>query len=180
MSIETPAPHCEECDVDHALKVTIRNPSFGLTFARLAGQETWNVESSAVAGLAFPADFALIALKPQANYDTGIVLNGSGTTLRVSEGDAGTNTHLVESSAEIILSSGAKIHHYNETMKNGKLGFDPASLSKVRSSYIDDPRYAEPSWPTDPNLVYAGQTDTKAIADCPVEVTDLVDDERHQ
>ena len=107
VSIETPAPHCEECDVEHALRVTIRNPSFELTFARLAGQETWNVESSAVAGLAFPADFALIALKPQANYDTGIVLNGSGTTLRVSEGDAGTNTHLVESSAEIILSSGA-------------------------------------------------------------------------
>ena len=185
VSIQTPAPYCDQCDADYAVKVTIRHLGFELTFARLVGQDTWDVEAAAVAGLQFAGKYALIALKPQSNYDPGIVLNGSNTTLDVQTGDIGTNTHLVESSGDVILDSGFYVRHYNDTMKNGKLGFTPASMGKDLGTLIKDPGYQEPVWPdkgTNPELFYDGQNDANASTPCdevaslPSVVQDHIDD----
>jgi hypothetical protein len=172
VSIRTPAPHCEQCDVNRAVKVTIRRPDHPLTFARLAGHGDWNVESSAVGAIDYAGKYALIALKPQDNYDPGIVLNGAGTQVQVDNGDIGTNTHLIEEPGQVVFTDTAQwIYHYNPTTKSGKLGFEPATMSRVKTSYIADPVYTGPSWPA---VKYDGQSDPNAFEDpCPSAVANL-------
>ena len=116
VSITTPAPHCDRCDPNRAIKVTVRHPAYPLSFANLVGQRDWNVESSAVAGIDFTGKYALISLKPQDNYDPGVVLNGSGTRVVVENGDIGTNTHLIEEPGQVVFTDSAQwIYHYNAT-----------------------------------------------------------------
>ena len=181
VSIRTPSPECVDCDNDRAVKVTVRHPDFDLSFARLVGQSNWNVESSAVAGIQYTGKYALLALKPQTNYDTGIVLNGSGTVVQVDSGDIGTNTHLVESSGNVVLDPDYKLRHYNDTMKNGKLGYSPANMGEDLDVLIDDPNYGGPAWPVksvNPTLYYAdreaGEVDCGSLT-LPTTVNDLVD-----
>jgi hypothetical protein len=75
---------------NRAVQVTVRHPAYPLTFARLAGQNVWNVQASAVAGLVLPGKYALLALKLDDHFDKGIRPNGGGAKVEV--GDVGTNT----------------------------------------------------------------------------------------
>jgi len=64
VSIETPSPSCVTCEPHRSVQVTVRNPSYRLTFAGLVGQTEWNVQATGVAGLKFAGKYAVQTLRP--------------------------------------------------------------------------------------------------------------------
>src|SRR5438093_13585285 len=50
VAIRTPSPSYVDCEPERCIQVAIRQPSFGLTFARIFGQNNWSVNVSSVAG----------------------------------------------------------------------------------------------------------------------------------
>lgn len=104
VSVKTPAPSCVSggCSVDanHAVQVTVRQPNFSLTFARIFGINNYSPSVTSVSGTQFPAQYALLTLQPpdikhngtDANIDKDLTVNGNGTVLDIVQGDIGTNT----------------------------------------------------------------------------------------
>ncbi|MEA2026275.1 MAG: pilus assembly protein TadG-related protein [Chloroflexota bacterium] len=122
VSIETPSPSCVNCEPLRSLQVTIRNPSYGLTFAALVGQADWNVEATAVAGLQFVGKYAVQTLRPPHPLPNSIDQNrenisvdGTNTWVSVPRGDIGTNTSaFTNSGGTITLATGFRIDHIDD------------------------------------------------------------------
>ena len=64
VSIKTPSPTCSACDPLRSVQVTVRQPNFGLSFARAFGSAEWNVGTTSVSGLTFGRAYAIITLRP--------------------------------------------------------------------------------------------------------------------
>lgn len=120
VSIKTPSPTCVLCDSDHSVQVTVRNPTFQLSFSRVLGIGSWNVATTSVAGLAFARSYAIMTLRPpKASGSTfnvnDIVLSGNNTTVNVNQGDVGSNANMDYSGTGTVvnLDSGYGMYYFD-------------------------------------------------------------------
>lgn len=154
VSIKTPAPACVACDPDRAVQVTVEQPGFDVTFARVFGQTTWNVSLTSVAGMDFTASYGVVTLRPvnvrrngtDANQND-IDVNGSNTRLFIVGGDVGSNTTaLTNSDGYISLEPGYRIYHIDDITPdpwNKDLAGNPQG--RLLEDQILDPQYRYPS-----------------------------------
>lgn len=119
-SIITPIPPgaCATCDPTRSIQVNFADPTFGLTFARILGQSTWNVESISVAGLQFNKSYTIVALRPpkgEAIPDVRSMRVDGGTHVFVSRGDVGTNANMTYGGTNswIQLDSGYQMFYFD-------------------------------------------------------------------
>jgi Flp pilus assembly protein TadG len=89
-----PAGLCVTCDPTSSVLVSIVRPQLRTFLAGIFGQTTWSPGRASVAGSGFGPSFAIQVLQypgtPTECDD--IMLNGSGTIVKVVNGDVGTNT----------------------------------------------------------------------------------------
>jgi Flp pilus assembly protein TadG len=153
VSIKTPSPSCVACSPNRSVQVTVRNPTYGLTFSRLFGQASWNVASTSVAGLTYSKSYTIVTLRPPKqlgnpeNFDVrDITLDGNNTKVRVMIGDVGSNSNMNYSGtgAELILNPDYDMWYFDPN--NGPLWSNPPSPPGQKlSSLISDPNYVAPS-----------------------------------
>jgi Flp pilus assembly protein TadG len=153
VSIKTPAPTCVLCgNGNHAVQVTVSNPSFQLSFSRILGVDHWNVATTSVAGLGFGQSYALMTLRPpSATAPSGvrdIEING-GTHVVINRGDAGSNANMIYSgtaNSKLILDPDYGMYYFDPA--NGPLWAPPnpadPSPNKIYSLILD-PGYVIPS-----------------------------------
>ena len=155
VSIKTPSPTCVFCAPTHSVQVTVRNPVFWLSFARVLGQDQWNVSSTSVAGLTFSSHYALITLRPPKPLPNGLDQNredidvdGTRTRLNILQGDVGTNTSaFTNSGARITLASGYFIDHIDDITPD-PWWQDPVTgepVGRLITDLIEDPDYPYPT-----------------------------------
>lgn len=150
VSIQAPSPTCLDCEPERAIQVSIRQPSFGLTFGRIFGQNQWTVTSTSVAGIVHPRRYGVVVLrppKPRANGSDANVkdidLTG-GSVVRVVNGDVGTNTNMNysgggSSPSRMELTAGYAVYHY------GAVKDWPGDPRGVQvTTLIEDPNYPIP------------------------------------
>jgi hypothetical protein len=107
VSIRTPSPTCVDCSPNRSVQVTIRNPNFSTTFARILGQTTWNVGSTSVAGLTYGKAYTIITLRPPrklgSTFDVRDITLDGGTVVTVVRGDVGSNANMEYSGSGSLL-----------------------------------------------------------------------------
>ncbi len=162
VSIKTPSPTCVSCDPNRSIQVTVRNPTYGLAFARVFSQFTWNIASTSVAGLTFNKSYTIVTLRPPAQvgntFDVrDIVLNGNGTTVVVHTGDVGTNSNMTYSGlgAVLTLDSGYDMYYFDPN--SGPLWGASPPGNKL-GELIQDPGYRYPSMTGAPTFDDARQS----------------------
>jgi hypothetical protein len=162
ISIKTPALACghqgtSRCDPFHSVQVTVRDPAFSTTFARVMGQSTWDVGVTSVAGLSFPAKYAVVTLQApdprnngtDSNLNKDMIVNGNNTVLNVLTGDIGTNTSATTTNAgRINLADGYYIDHYDDLSIVGLTWstVNGLPLGQQIPTKIQDPAYMFPSF----------------------------------
>ena len=146
VSIKTPSPSVMQADAIRAVQVTVRQPSDAVPFAGLFGQGPWNVAITSVAALTYPAQYALVTLRPpqplhssDQNYKD-VFIDG-GTVVRVY-GDVGTNTNvfLQGTWSALKLESNFKVYYYDTYT-----AWTPPPPGQQLPTWIPDPDYATPS-----------------------------------
>lgn len=154
VSIRTPSPSCVDCDPARSVQVTVRQPEYSTTFARVLGATTWNVGSTSVAGLTFRASYGVVTLRPVNTKRNGtdlnrenIDVNGTNTRLFVYGGDIGSNTSVFTNSGGFItLEPGYWIYHIDDIAPdpwNKDLAGNPRG--RLLRNQIPDPNYRYPS-----------------------------------
>jgi hypothetical protein len=152
------------CDANHSVQVTVNNPNFQLTFARVLGFGRFNVGSTSVAGLNFARSYALMTLRPPTGTGAlpdvrDIEVNG-GTHVTINQGDVGSNANMIYSGSgsRLFLDSDYGMYYYDPF--NGPLWSSPANppAKPKLTSLIADPGYAIPVSTGGP----VGGTDTAA------------------
>jgi hypothetical protein len=155
VSIQTPSPSHVDCTPARCIQVAVRQPSFGLTFARIFGFDNWTVTSTSVAGIVQARQYGLVTLRPPdprggtANNDDIFITGGSVVTIR--NADAGTNTNLVCSGAAtgsaLRLDPDFDVYHFDPheawVSPPGECA-SPTPSGVELSSPIDDPAYPIP------------------------------------
>lgn len=144
---------CQDCDPARSVQVTLTNTSYGLTFARLLGQSTWNVGSSSVAGLAFGRSYAIQTLRPPKKNGATFLVNDieidGGSIVNVQHGDVGTNANMNYSGTGSILNldPGYGMYYFDPTGIPGWSGAPapPAQIVQKLPTLITDPNYSYPS-----------------------------------
>ena len=149
-----PSPSCVDCDPFRAIQVTIRQPAFGLTFARIFGQNSWIVSTTSVAGIVQSRQYGLVALRPPRPRANGSDQNEQdikvtgGSRVQIDNADIGTNTNLVISgvNSAVLLQNPAPpgpytyfVWHYDTYQAWGA----PPPGSQITSP-IEDPAYPIP------------------------------------
>lgn len=137
VSIRTPSPSCIDCAdrPELAVQVTVRNPSFGLTFSRLLGQSQWNVGATSVAAIDHARAYGLVTLRPprprnncsnptncdQNDNTIDVTSNVNGTcNVTIVDGDIGTNSNMtVSNNAKVCLDPGSdhRVFYYDPYQK---------------------------------------------------------------
>lgn len=151
VSISAPALTCAPpasagCDPQKSVQVTVRQPDFGLVFAKIFNQLEWNVVATSIAELGYSANYTLVTLRPpkpsRANdpsctpncddNEGNITLSGT-TTRAFIEGDVGTNTNIqLTAGSQIVMNPGYNVYHYDLY-----LNWTPPPPEKQLSSPID-------------------------------------------
>ncbi len=165
VSIETPSPSCVDCDPRRSVQVTIKNPTYRLTFAALAGRPEWQIDASAVAGLSFASKYAIQTLRPPHPLPNSIDQNrenlsidGTNTWVVVPKGDVGSNTSVfTNSGGTITLASGFRIEHLDDISPDPWNQLNGLPEGKLLRRLIPDPGYMVPSFDGAP--VYNDQED---------------------
>lgn len=148
VSIKTPSPSCVTCDPNRSVQVTVRNPNYGLGFARLFGQTTWNVTSTSVAGLDHNKSYTIVTLRPPkklgSTFDVKDITLDGGTVVTVSIGDVGSNSNMQYSGTGSLLVLNANYGMYYFDPLSGPLwGSNP--VGQKITTLIEDPNYSYPS-----------------------------------
>lgn len=155
VSVTTPSPTCVDCDPSRAVEVTVRNPNFGLSFARLAGFDTWSVASTSVAGLTFGKSYTIVTLRPpqpngsSGTYDVRDLRLDGGTRVIVTNGDVGTNSNMEYGGTNSLLdlTDGYSMYYFDPY--NGPEWSTPADPPGQKlTAMIPDPGYVIPPKPT--------------------------------
>jgi Putative Flp pilus-assembly TadE/G-like len=155
VSVQAPSPSCVDCVRSRAIQVSVRQPSFGLTFARIFGQDKWSINSTSVAGVLQTRRHGLVTLRPPARRGTAqnrddIGIAG-GSKVIISGADAASNTSLVCSGgvsggSELRLDNGFSLFHWDLyeawLAPPGECANPPAG--EQLTSPIPDPDYAIP------------------------------------
>lgn len=163
ISIKTPSPSCVDCgDPAHAVQVTVRNPTYELTFSRLFHQFTWNVGETSVAGLGYHRSYTIVTLRPPTSATIpgvrDIAING-GTKVNVIRGDVATNANMLYSGTNSILTlqTGYNMDYYDPA--NPPLWGSSPPGNKIKKM-VKDPGYPIPSRSPDPGT--AGEDPSSA------------------
>ena len=148
VSIKTPSPSCVTCNPDRSVQVTVRNPAYGLSFARLFGQSTWNVASTSVAGLTYGRSYTIVTLRPPkrlgATFDVKDISLEGGSVVTVDIGDVGTNANMEYSGIDSLLELNPDYEMWYFDPLNPPLwGTDPPA--QRLTELITDPNYQYPS-----------------------------------
>jgi len=153
--ITTPSPTCVACDPSRSVQVTIRNPSFSVTFARLFGQGQWNISTTSVSGITTSIRYALVTLRPSflrggrnnpndLNVED-IKADGQTTDVNILSGDVGDNTSVAEQvnqsgGCALEVASGFSVYHLSTDLsKFCQAGSPPAPREILLQDRIPDP-----------------------------------------
>jgi hypothetical protein len=143
-----PAPIvCQSCDPERSVQVGLRNANYGLSFARVLGQSSWNVGVTSVAGMAFSRSYAIVMLRPPTSTAVSGVRDiavAGGTTVNVFKGDVATNANMVYNGSDslVVLDAGYGMYFYDPA-NPPFWGSNP--VGKRITSLVDDPVYPIPS-----------------------------------
>jgi hypothetical protein len=146
VSIHTPAPACVDCgDTRYAIKVTVENPEFGLSFARVFGLGQYKVTIASVAGMAYGRQYAIVTLRPPkaigATFDVKDIRLDGGTVLNVRNGDVGSNANIeIDNSSSLNLDPPFAAYIWDTP----KLWVGPPTDRKL-NTLIPDPNYTYPA-----------------------------------
>ncbi len=150
VSVQTdPSPSGIDCNpATTCIQVSIRQPSFGLTFGRIFGQTSWTVSSTSVAGIVRARQYGVVTLRPTDPRTNGTDANEKdlfitgGSQVIVGNADVGVNTNMIYSgtNSALVLDAGFNLY-YHDTYK-GWVG-NPTGASN--SSLILDPNYPIPT-----------------------------------
>jgi hypothetical protein len=168
VAIRTPSPSWVDCDPSRCIQVTIRQPSFGLTFARIFGQSDWQVSSTSVAGMVRAPLYGVVTLRPPKPRSNGSDANEKdlfitgGSQVIVHQADVGVNSNMIYSgtNSTVVLDTGFNVY-YHDTYK-GWVG-NPTGVSI--SSLILDPNYAIPTALLG-TLQYSNETQARDTTGC--------------
>ena len=190
VTIRTPSPSHVDCQAERCIQVSVRQPAFGLTFARIFGQDNWSVNSTSVAGRIYEKQYGIVTLRPPKDsrgagnpYEDDLFITG-GSKVLVSSADVATNTNLVcsgfSAGSELRLDSDFFVYHFDPyeawTASPGKC-FSPPLGSQVTSP-ISDPRYPIPTR-TGTETVYTHYADGEdTTANCLTEQAKVPDEYR--
>jgi Flp pilus assembly protein TadG len=182
VSVKTPSPTCVSCNASRAVQVTVRNPGFEVSFARVFGQESWDVGATSVSGLVFAGHYALITLRPPDPLPSGadqhrdnISVQGTKAFLDIIQGDVGTNTLARTNAGSCIrLADGYSIDHYDPFVPPPpwNTGADrsacPMPVETTLSKMIKDPDYPLPSFAGLPSKTQAEGATPCVVGGAPV------------
>ena len=177
VSIKSPSPNCVDCIPSYAVQVTVREPAHGVSFARVFGVQSWNVQTTSVAGLRFSKAYALITLRPQrpigsklsdANSND-VNLAGTNTIVNITSGDVGTNTYVeTNASSRVNLDPGYFIYHIDTNTPdawNEGIGTPPGA--QLTATITEPTGYSYPDALKFPaSQTYLGQTNGVDPAGC--------------
>ena len=123
VSVQTdPSPSCVDCNPYRAIQVSVRQPSFGLTFARIFGQDNWTISSTSVAGIVIQRQYGLVTLRPprlrgSGTQNTDNISITGGSEVVVGGADVATNTNLTcdgaVSGSALHLEVGFSVFHWD-------------------------------------------------------------------
>ena len=167
VTVRTPSPSCVDCAdaPQQAMQVAVRQPSFGLTFARIFGQTNWSVSTTSVAAIVHGRSYGIVTLRPPRPRTNGTDANEQdlfitgGSRVIVGQSDVGVNTNMIYSGTNSLLQidSGFNLY-YHDTYK----AWTGAPTGVTNSSLISDPGYpiptASPGAPTYANPATAEDT----------------------
>jgi hypothetical protein len=145
VTVKTPSPSCSTCDPERSVQVTVRNPTYGLTFARVLGSSEWDVGTTSVSGLVYGSQYAIITLRPPkktgSTFDVRDITVTGGSVVTVQNGDVGSNANMELDGvgSQMILDSGFKVFHFT----NPPLWVPPPAEQKI-NTLITDPNYRYP------------------------------------
>lgn len=156
VSVKTdPSPSFVNVDPYHAVQVTVRNPSAPLTFARLFGQNNWNVGVTSVAGLGFGRSYAIMTLRPPKAVGStfnvnDIVLNSNNTIINVHQGDVGPNANMNYSGVGALMNidTGYGMYYHDPFGGGPKWAGPPIPPNQTVQNVTDlisDPGYRYPA-----------------------------------
>jgi Flp pilus assembly protein TadG len=172
VTVKTPSPTCVNCDPARSVQVTVRNPSYGLSFARIVGMNSWNVASTSVAGLTFGKSYTIITLRPPkalgSTFDVKDIRVDGGSIVNVVRGDVGSNSNMEYSGSGSQLTLDPAYNMYYFDPFNAPLwgGTNPTG-TKI-DTLIDDPGYRYPDMTGAPTFTDA-RTSQYAAAGSPVD-----------
>ena len=147
VSVTTPSPTCVACLPERSIQVTVRDPTYQLSFARLFGQPSWNVATTSVAGLEFGKSYAIETLRPPkklgSTFDVKDITIDGGSIVTVSVGDVGSNSNMTYSGSgsRLILNPDYGMYYF-DPLSGPLWGVDPAGVKIPK--LIPDPNYRYP------------------------------------
>jgi Flp pilus assembly protein TadG len=153
VSIVTPSPTCVACDSTHAVQVTVDNPTFELSFARVLRIAKFNVGVTSVAGLVFGRSYAIQTLRPPKKAGATFLVNDieidGGSIVNVQHGDVGSNANMNYSGGLSILNidPGYGMFYFDPLSGPGWPGppIPPTQVVQKLTQLIPDPNYSYPA-----------------------------------
>jgi hypothetical protein len=154
VSVRTPTPSFVDCQPIRCIQVSVRQPSFGLTFARIFGQDNWAVNSTSVAGMVVARQYGIVTLRPPdprggTQNQKDLFITG-GSKVVVGQADIATNTNLVcsgvGSELQLDLADGFLVYHFDpfEAWVSGSgRCLNPPPGAQLTSP-VEDPNYPIP------------------------------------
>jgi hypothetical protein len=148
VSIQTPTPSFVDCTPLRCIQVSVRQPSFGLTFARIFGQNSWSVTAISVAGVVQAHQYGVVTLrapKPRSNgtdaNEDDIKITG-GSIVHVGLADVYTNSNMIYSGTNSLLELDPdyRVNHYDINQ-----AWSGAPIGNRVSSLVPDPQYPIPT-----------------------------------
>lgn len=150
-TIRTPinTGECVSCAPDRSVQVTVENPTFAVSFARLFGVNSYDVSVDAVAGLSFDHSYAIETLRPpqplgaSSGWDVRDIRVDGGTHVFVSRGDVGTNSNMdyAGTNSSVQVEAGYGMYYYDPY--NGP-EWDGNPVGQKLPALIPDPGYYIP------------------------------------
>jgi hypothetical protein len=150
VNVKTPSPSCSSCDPQRSVQVTVRNPNYGLTFARLFGSNQWNIGTTSISGLVFGKSYTIITLRPPKELGSTFTVNditiNGGSVVNVNNGDVGSNSNMNYSGSGSILTldSGYNMYYFPAPPPDDDPGWFPSPPGTPNSRLITDPNYRYP------------------------------------
>lgn len=153
VSVVTPSPTCVTCDPGHSVQVTVRNPTFQLSFARVLGIGQFNVGITSVAGLVYGRAYAIQTLRPPKKNGATFLVNDieidGGSVVNVQRGDVGSNANMDYSGGGSVMNidPGYGMFYFDPLSGPGWTGppAPPAQVVQKLPNLMADPNYVYPA-----------------------------------
>jgi Flp pilus assembly protein TadG len=178
VDVVTPSPTCVTCDPGHSVQVTVKNPTFQLSFARVLGIGQFNVSSTSVAGLQFGRAYAIQTLRPPKRNGATFLVNDieidGGSVVNVQHGDVGSNANMNYSGGGSVLNldAGYGMYYFDPLSGPGWPGapIPPNQIVQKLPTLMPDPDYVYPAM--------RGRLGRAACASGPADCAPTFDDAR--